>query len=160
MNKEALAAILDGRQYMQEITKSEEAQAKASGLVVVFGASDDLIEFRGAIDDELGGFNEKVFCVTPRGLLTTFQELKDSDASEDEFAAYFQDVAAGYQEIRAYFSDGLFSWTFETSIPHATFNVMEDSDYFCRGIVFSLAELVSPIVVGTLTKPLFESEAP
>lgn len=44
------ADLLSGRDYMNEITRGEEEQAKAAGLVVVFGYSDDNMELRGAID--------------------------------------------------------------------------------------------------------------
>jgi hypothetical protein len=57
MDAKALAALLTGREYRQEITRAEEADAKAAGLVVAFGASDDLLEFRGAIDDEVGCYD-------------------------------------------------------------------------------------------------------
>jgi hypothetical protein len=36
-----------------EINKAEERQAKDAGLVVVFGYSDDGVELRGAIHDEV-----------------------------------------------------------------------------------------------------------
>lgn len=52
MTKEILAAQLTGREYGSEMSTQEEAAAKAAGLVVIFGASDDLMEFRGAIHDE------------------------------------------------------------------------------------------------------------
>ena len=42
MTKEELAATLNGREYNHEITKEEEAEARENGLVVIFGASDDL----------------------------------------------------------------------------------------------------------------------
>ena len=58
MTMETLAAILDGREIGSEITKAEADQAKAAGLVVVFGASDDLMEFRGAIYDEIGCYTD------------------------------------------------------------------------------------------------------
>lgn len=45
---------LNGRQYGSEMTKDEEREAKNANLVVVFGASDDLMEFRGAVNDEWG----------------------------------------------------------------------------------------------------------
>ena len=45
---------LSGREYMSEISAEEEREAREKGLVIVFGYSDDCIEFRGAIDDELG----------------------------------------------------------------------------------------------------------
>lgn len=46
------AELLDGREYLSEITKDEEQQAKELGFVVVFGQSDGLMELRGAIYDE------------------------------------------------------------------------------------------------------------
>jgi hypothetical protein len=33
------------------------------------------------------------------------------------------------------------SWSYETDIPHATFDVLEDGEVYCRGIVFALADL-------------------
>ncbi len=49
--KEQLASRLTGREYGDEITEEEEAEAKASGLFVIFGASDDLCEIRLAVID-------------------------------------------------------------------------------------------------------------
>ena len=48
MNKEELAKLLDGRKYGSELSHEEGLAAEAAGLVVVFGASHDLMEFRGA----------------------------------------------------------------------------------------------------------------
>ncbi|HET8685200.1 MAG TPA: hypothetical protein VFM18_00895 [Methanosarcina sp.] len=69
MNSKELAALLNGRQYRAEITKDEECQATQNNLVVVFGASDDLMEFRGAIDDELGAWEGTTAYLTKDGLL-------------------------------------------------------------------------------------------
>lgn len=49
--------MLNGREYGDEITREEEAMAKAHGLVVVFGYSDDNMEFCGAITDEVGCYD-------------------------------------------------------------------------------------------------------
>lgn len=47
-----LALKLAGAEYGLRDKKEEIEIAKKNGLVIVYGASDDLIEFRGAIDDE------------------------------------------------------------------------------------------------------------
>jgi len=52
MNKEELAKLLDGCEYRKEITHEQDQIAKDNNLVVVFGASDDLTEFRGAFYNE------------------------------------------------------------------------------------------------------------
>ena len=51
------AEKLNGREYCEELTREEEAQLKAEGYVAAFGASDDLLEFRGAIHNEAGAWN-------------------------------------------------------------------------------------------------------
>ena len=38
-------------------------------------------------------------------------------------------------------SEHPFSWTYETPVPHATFDVMEDGDLFCRGLVIAVSDL-------------------
>lgn len=70
MTPQEFAALLNGREYGEEITREEEALAKAHGLVVVFG----------------------------------------------------------------------YSWIYQTDIPHATFEIVEGDDPYCRGIVFALAD--------------------
>ena len=44
------AAKLDGRQYGDEMRNEEEKLAKELDFLVVFGASDDLAELRGAMN--------------------------------------------------------------------------------------------------------------
>lgn len=48
------AEKLNGRQYLNELTRELEAYAKENGIVVIYGQSDDLMEVRGAIDEEFG----------------------------------------------------------------------------------------------------------
>lgn len=78
MKKEELAAMLNGREYRNEITREEAAEAKAAGLVVVYGASDDLMEFEGAIRDELGCYDGGTAFVDKKGLLDRGQ-IDDGD---------------------------------------------------------------------------------
>jgi hypothetical protein len=132
--KETLAALLNGREYGDEITRLECAQAKTDGLVVVFGYSDDNAEFRGAI--EVGCYDDGTFFVTPDGdLLPSSHHDCDCD-----FCGY-QDKIKTAKEIKAVWGETGYSWTYKTDIPHATFDIMEDGKKFCRGIVFDLKEV-------------------
>ncbi len=70
MNKEELAKRLDGRLIGNEISKEEEAKAQEDGLIVIFGASDDLAEIRGAIYDEVGCYDGGVIAFYQGELLT------------------------------------------------------------------------------------------
>lgn len=137
MTKEELAARLNGRQYRSEITREEAKLAKAAGLVVVFGASDDLMEFEGAISEEISAFGGEEALVTRGGL---FEPRCDNDGRGCPYAKEYAKKAAlivaewSPKEIEA-------SWLIKSDIPHATFDVMEDDELFCRGIVFALADV-------------------
>jgi hypothetical protein len=45
MNAKELAKLLNGREYRKEITKEEIQKAKENNLVIIFGYSDDNLEF-------------------------------------------------------------------------------------------------------------------
>jgi len=143
MNPTEFAALLNGREYGDEITKDEEQQAKAAGLVVVFGASDDLVELLGAINDEVGAYDGTTLRICPEGLLPEWPADSDEGWSEDEAEDYFRRKALGVHAIEAVWSpsEPACSWAFKTAVPHAAFDVMEDGELYCRGIVFSLADL-------------------
>lgn len=142
MTKEEAAVLLNGFEYpAREIEQHHKALA-AAGLVAVFGASDDLLEFRGAIYDEVGAYDGTTALIDAEGLIPTFDAVSD-EGDEDQMATYFRRKPNGVgiealwspDEIKA-------SWLIKTSIPHATFDILEDGDLFCRGVVFSLADAV------------------
>ena len=56
-----LADHLNHRQYREELDDNLEKFAKDYNLVVAFGISDDLIEFRGAFEEEFGASEELYF---------------------------------------------------------------------------------------------------
>lgn len=122
MTAKELASLLDDREYGSEITKEEIAAAKAAGLVVVFGASDDLIEFRGAIDDEGGCFDGR----------TVYFDLDGISQDGAEKAHSIEAVWCGVEN---------YAWAYRTSIPHEEFDIWEDVERYCRGIVFSVEDM-------------------
>ena len=145
MTKEEMAALLNGREYGEEITPEEKAEAKRSGLVVVFGASDDLMEVRGAEDNEVGaGIGDYTPVLFDRKGLLPSRDSFDADGSDDaELEEYFIRKKTA-RAIRVIWGEGEYSWTYKTDIPHATFDIMEDREKYCRGIVFSVESLPSP----------------
>jgi len=139
MTKETLAALLNGRQMGDEIDTTEEKQAKAAGLVVVFGYSDDNVELRGAIEDEIGAYDGTTFRITPKGVAPTWGD--NEEKNREDAMAYFEARNAPGADIEAVWGSDGYSWTYKTTLPHATFEILEDEEKFCRGIVFSLADL-------------------
>lgn len=131
MTPKEAAQQLDGCQYREEGSREFFAAMKAAGLVAVFGASDDLVEFRGAIDDEVGAYGGTTIHLTSAGLLQN-----DCDNDRCPHFAKLKKVAA---TIKAQRDDGGYSWRYATAIPCERFVVREDDDLYCEGIVFSLA---------------------
>jgi hypothetical protein len=151
LTKEDLAAKLCGRSYGDEITHSEEDAAKDAGLLVIFGASDDLVELRGAIEEELSAYDGTTVLLGRDGNLIVPVDREDEDVLEKygllEVAQQRENKAHTIRALWCEEKDGP-SWTFETDLPHATFNVMEDDDFYCRGIVIDMADVVLPAGVA------------
>jgi DNA-binding transcriptional ArsR family regulator len=141
MTKEEAAALLNGFEYPAREIEQHATALKEAGLVAVFGQSDDLMEFRGAIYDELDAYDGRKASVDSEGLLPSFHILAD-ECDERELEAYFRRKPNVKQIEALWAPDDLdASWLIRTEIPHATFDINEDGDIFCRGIVFALADL-------------------
>jgi len=143
MTPSALAELLNDSQYPFRLSPDQTAIAKQFRLVVVYGASDDLMELEGAIYDEVSA--PALAFVDTQGLLPDFNTLvSDSQVDKDQLRAYFEREPKGVAIESLWCSDDVYSWIIKTTIPHATFNIREDDDFFCRGIVFSLSDAVKP----------------
>lgn len=125
-----IAKMLDGREYGSEVTKEEAAAFKKEGIVVVYGASDDLTELKGAICDEYGA-----------GDTIYFNELGRIIQNECcDGCLYFEKII---QTAPWYLRSSCeLPWEWSTNIPHAVFTVVEDGEEYGKGIVFSKHDLV------------------
>lgn len=135
-----VAKRMDGREYREEMLKGEPWDFRKAGIVVVYGASDDLCEFDGAITDEAGCYDGGTIHLSRAG-------LPDEDEITEEFGTRgWQRYQAAAAKIEAEWckTAGGPSWTYSTAIPHKTFRIMEDGEVYCVGIVFLLSDL--PVV--------------
>lgn len=137
MNKENLAAALTGIQYPCRISKELIQQAKEAGLMIVYGASDDLMQFDGAEREEIGCYDCGTALVDAQGVLPDRDSLED----DDELEAYFKRKPLAKPIEALWCKEPGYSWTYKTDIPHAIFEIMEDDGHYCRGIVFALSDL-------------------
>ena len=110
MNSNEFAAILNGSEYRDEMSAHLDMIAREDGLVVVFGASDDLMEFRGAIYDEVGCYDGGTAYLNSKGLLV--------NQCDEANCPYFEIERANAVTIRAIWDNEGYSWTYETKIPH------------------------------------------
>jgi hypothetical protein len=135
--KETFAEMLNGRQMGNEITRDEEAAAKALGFIVIFGYSDDNAEFRGVINDEVGCYNGGSFYLHRDGML-------DVSGMEDCVRCRRRCIEEKKRcaEVEAVWcEDNQPDWIYKTKLPHATFDIMEGTEKFCRGIVIDTKDL-------------------
>ena len=142
MTIEQAAALLNGFEYPAREIEQHHVALKAAGLVAVFGQSDDLMEFRGAIYGEIGAWDGATAYVDSEGLMPSWDDAR----REEDAAADYLRRKPQMQAIEAVWSpdEPAASWLIRTDIAHATFDIMEDGDLYCRGIVFDLARLSPP----------------
>ena len=139
MNEKEIAAILDGMDYGADLPAASVLDAKRNGIVIVFGASYDLMEFRGAIEDELVCYGSGIAYLDKNGSGRNKCNNKD--------CPYFQEIILRTKAIRAIWDSGGYSWIYKTDIPHETFDILEKVsslrtwNRYCRGIVFSIGDL-------------------
>lgn len=131
-NVKKWAEKLDGRKCGSELTRLEEMELKDLGLVVVFGASDDLCEFRGAINDEVGCFDGGDVYVNARGLIANNMDMFDDFVPENSPEFVLIKMCWG---LRGY------SWICETDIPHESFDILDDGSPYCYGVIFSVDDM-------------------
>jgi hypothetical protein len=132
------AQRLNGRSRTKEISIEERRLAKAHGLVVVYGASDDLMEFEGAIYDEVNARLGGLAWVMDNGTVIDNDSISDEEDEEMSNAA-IPTVRSIWKPKEP---EGA-SWLIKTEIPHATFDIYDDENpeqIFCRGIVFALVD--------------------
>jgi hypothetical protein len=136
MSPEQMAKLLHGREYRDETTPEYRGLARDNGLVIVYGASDDLVEFEGAIYEEFGTNGNDEVLFDQSGAI-------DNPCRSDDCPYYKRklDAAPGRIKVRELYFGEAPRWSYETTIPHATFDIMEDGDVYCRGIVFRVSDI-------------------
>lgn len=135
MTKEEFAKQIDGRKKDSFLSPDDTLDATQFNLIVVYGYSDDLVCFDGALIDELGAWSGGTFYYDVE--LESFMDIEDSFEGIDLDNALTIEAKWCKNEV-----DGkLIPWTFETNIPHAKFNIIEDGEVFCIGLVIDLNDL-------------------
>lgn len=133
MTRDELCEHLDGNEIGNEIDEVTAMKAREAGFVIVFGASDDLVLLEGFIEDEAGYGTVHIDALHECLLVN---ECDDSDCP------YFAQQKKSAVTIEALWcAEPDICWTYETKIPHGTFETMEEGEVYCRGIVFHKSEL-------------------
>lgn len=135
MNIKDVADKLNNVQYGEEgkiLTTEYCRELRRNGIVVVCGSSDDLIQFDGAISDEFGAYDHYL---NSKGLIRNECDCDDCPYFEKLMKKVNYYIKPQWCEVEDY------AWTYDTNIPHVTFDVMEGDEKYCRGMVFKLSDL-------------------
>lgn len=141
MTAKELAQRLDGREYNNVVTRAEQDEIKAAGLVVAYGQSGDLLEFDGAIYDEIEEYGGTTAYVKNGALLAPPCDCESWDecSAWDEYSANAKAITAVWHGDGETQTDTP-CWTIKTDIPHETFRIYEDGELFSVGIVFRVED--------------------
>ena len=131
MTEEEFAEILNGSEYLKEMSLQEKKEAEASGLLVIYGASDDITIFSGTINDERGAWDGATHILFENGDFFDRDELHEQMVNKGYIApkTAMQIVAEWCPD---YFEC---SWMITPNVPHAKFYIMEDGEVYCVGAV-------------------------
>jgi len=140
-----IAKALDGAEYPLSVPQEIIESAKQNSVVIVFGASDDLIEFRGSVDDEGSVYEGSTVLIDKDGVLPINQDgtLQDDEPNTVEECRKIVERFDHSTKIEAVWcpDDGSgASWAYNLpdEIQCERFNVMEDGDLYCVGVVFQM----------------------
>lgn len=150
LTKENLAEMLNGHDVLNRDMYGVPTNMEVwnNNLVVLYGHSDDLIEVRGAVHDEIDSYGEDKLALILAG------EKIDDDEDEMNIDIpgifrlsedYGHDdnprlITVRYGSVENTQAD----WEFDTDMPHATFMLNKKGKPFCKGIVIDLDE-ITPI---------------
>lgn len=131
MTKEEIAKKLDGREFGFELDESIISVADRNNLVILT-AGDEYVCLHGCIYvpeicEEIIHFNRSTKDYFPLRNIQSKRYLKTVEKSRKIQVLHRKEKP--------------FLWTFKTDIPHATFEVTDRGEKFCRGIVFSIKDL-------------------
>lgn len=130
MTIQEFAKQLGTRPMGDEVPYHLVCESQRLNYLVIFGASDDLVEICGKHHYEFDAFR-------PTTLYVTKNRVYSADENHPASAK------AIYAEYSAPTTQNPALWKFSTDIPHATFDIVEDGEpgIFCRGIVIDVNAL-------------------
>jgi len=154
---EDLAKLLDGNECGYELDNEYNIDVNdiccKNKWVIVFGASDDLIEFRGFIDDEDGAYDGTLMKLVKPG--DFYMEDEDTETYKKSKEYKFVPISEselkeiqnnGYQntcvvEMLWCPNDSNASWQVNSKgAPFVRFNIMEDEELYCEAVIIDISK--------------------
>lgn len=123
---EKLTKFVKYRDIPEELIK----EAVEKGIVIVSGESDDLMEFDGAIFDEVGCYEGGTVLLTQDGI------IEEDCMSHCKTCKWRQRAIENCKSITALWCKSEWTWSYKTDIPHEKFYILDEEEKYCEGLVF------------------------
>jgi len=126
------------------------AEAKEHGILIIFGYSDDIIELRGTLYDEIGVFYGKDFTELDEDEIEEFKENQEWESVEILKKLELKAMWHGKIDGKLVKNVEEVPWTYSInlSIPYDDFAVVECKDEelfvaeFCMGLVIDISSII------------------
>lgn len=142
MNIKEWAEKLNNIEYPADEIWDMRKELENDGVVVVYGASDDLIEIEGAIIDEYPAYVEETYYWSGNGFISNDRINEFLDYIDDEYREFYPLFRNNKEQSWIRTKPGKdCQFEYETNIPCEWFNVMEDGELYCKGFVFNRSDL-------------------
>lgn len=136
MNANQWAKSLHRSQYRKVLNREKRKRLKADGVVIVYGDSDDRVEFHGALNEIHGTWPPDKIWLDQKGSVPRFDEL-DWECDEDVLRwAKRRENSTSLRIMR-----GQYMFNFSIDIPYFKFFILESCIANYIGIAFSLQDL-------------------
>jgi hypothetical protein len=110
------------------------------GAAIIYGYSDDAVMVEGVINDQGSAYDSNTLWLDREGFLPINEDLTlqdDEPATVEECRKIVKRFDSSVK-VRAIWQDSGIAWTYEFEGDHRTFDILEDGEVWCRGIVFLL----------------------
>lgn len=133
-----LVNLIGNHEYGDDIPASAISLADQIGAAIIYGYSDDGIIVEGAVQDQAGVYGGTTVWVDEEGFLPINENQNCTDAEIETISDYRKLVKRFDRSVKVEAieeQDGYY-WQYKTDWPHKTFEITEDGEPWCKGIVF------------------------
>jgi hypothetical protein len=139
-NLDALVELIGDLGYGDSIPHAAIEMAASMGAVIVYGYSDDGVGVEGAADDQGGAYGGNTLWLDREGFLPINEDLTlqdDEPATVEQCRKIVQRFDSAVK-LKAIWADSGIAWRYEVGVEHRNFEIIEDGEVWCEGVVFLL----------------------
>lgn len=141
-NLDTLVELIGEIEYGDDIPAAANQLAETIGAAIIYGYSDDGVIADGVVEDQGSAYEGNTLWLDRKGFLPINEDLTfedDGPTSIDKCRELVKRFDSAVK-VKAIWHDSGVAWTYEFEGEHRTFEIKEDGEVWCKGIVFLLPE--------------------